>query len=142
MSNNRKTGRKIRPKAGSASGSRKQKRPSRGHIQTVSVLMDLLRMQPARKQVAPGTKLTLALSQDERKLILDDLMSCGLTDRQLRTLEMASKPELSMTLADWEDFGGWVAATGNHARDGSKLQRRADALSDRIQSLLDSYTDE
>jgi hypothetical protein len=95
-----------------------------------------------RKHIKPDTKLTLKLSENERQMILDDLMSTGLSERHLRALEIAPKPDLSMTLADWDDFGGWVASTANHAPDGSKLQRRADALSDRIQSLLESHTDE
>ena len=66
----------------------------------------------------------------------------GLSDAQAKALEKTKQPELSMTLADWDDFMGYVASASNHARDGSKLQRRADALSDRIQALLHKYTDE
>jgi len=87
-------------------------------------------------------KLRLQFSEDERRLILDDwTISMGLSDAQTKALEKAKKPELSMTLADWDDFMGYVASASNHARDGSKLQRRADALSDRIQALLDRCTE-
>ena len=77
----------------------------------------------------PGTKLAQALSEAERKLILDNWsISSGLTDEQLKVLAEAKKPGLRMSLADWEDFGGWGAATGNHAGSDSKLESRADAL--------------
>jgi hypothetical protein len=93
-------------------------------------------------RVLPGVKLRLRFSEDERRLILDDwTISMGLSDAQTKALEKAKKPELSMTLADWDDFVGYVASASNHARDGSKLQRRADALSDRIQLLLNTNTE-
>ena len=94
-------------------------------------------------RVLPGVKVRLRFSEDERRLILDDwTISMGLSDAQTKSLEKATQPELSMTLADWDDFMGYVASASNQARDGSKLQRRADALSDRIQELLKSHTEE
>ena len=91
----------------------------------------------------PGTRLSLALTRDERNLILHNWsVSGGLTDEQMKVIEESKEPELSMTLADWDDFMGYVASASNHARDGSKLRRRADALSDRIQALLYKHTDE
>ncbi|UCG42544.1 MAG: hypothetical protein JSU73_11865 [candidate division WOR-3 bacterium] len=96
-----------------------------------------------RKRVAAGTRLALALSRDERNLVLHNWsVSFGLTDEQLQDLKKAEKPELRLTLAEWEDFGGWVAGTANHARSGSRLRSRADRFSDRIQELLDSYKEE
>ncbi len=93
--------------------------------------------------MAAGTRLALALSRDERNLVLHNWsVSFGLTDEQLQALKKAEKPELRLTLAEWEDFGGWVAGTANHARSGSRLRSRADRFSDRIQELLDSYTEE
>ena len=103
-----------------------------------------LKSKPRRViRVLPGTKLQLRFSEDERRLILDDCtISMGLTDKQTKALEKAKQPELSMTLADWDDFMGYVASASNHARDGSRLQRRAEALADRVQELLDRHTDE
>ena len=88
-----------------------------------------------------GTKLALALSRDERNPILHNWsVSGGLTEEQLKALEKTEKSELSMTLVDWEDFSGWVAGTGNHARSGSSLRSRADHFFDRIQrQVLDPY---
>ena len=100
-------------------------------------------MRRQRKHVEPDAKLTLALSRDERNLVVNYWsVSMGLTDERLQGVKAAEKPELSMTLADWADFAGWVAATGNHARSGSSLRSRADRFFDRIQKLLDGHTDE
>jgi hypothetical protein len=109
----------------------------------LAVLFGLGRTSVRRKHIEPDTKLPLTLSEDERKLILNTWsISGGLTDTQLRALEIAPKPELRLTLGDWDELAGWVAATSNHARGGSRLQSRADALFDRIQDILDRYTDE
>lgn len=95
-----------------------------------------------RIRVARGAKLALKLSRDESNLILNCWsVAQGLTDEQLRAVREAELPGLSMTLSDWEEFGGWVAATGNHARSGSRLRSRADRLFDRIEKLLDSHTE-
>jgi len=111
-------------------------------LELAAVLRPLLAPR-RRKRVAPGTRLALALSRDERNLVLRNWdVSFGLTDGQLLALKKAEKPELRLTLAEWDDLGGAVASAANHARDGSRLQRRADAFSDRIQELLDSYTEE
>ena len=118
-------------------------RPSRADIETLGVMLDLLRKPAPLEQVAPGTRLALALTRDERNLILHNWsVSGGLTDAQLKVVQETKEPELSMTLADWEELGGWVAGTGNHARSGSSLRSRADRFFDRIQELLDRYRDE
>jgi len=133
-----KSGRKTR----GATGRARRSGLTRADIESFLALLDLASRPKGVVRVLPGTKLRLQFSDEERSLILGDLMSCGLTDRQLKALKKAKRPSLSMTLEYWEDFGGWVASAGNHARDGSRLQRRADALSDRIQELLDTYTGE
>jgi hypothetical protein len=130
-------------KARGATRSARQNGPTKADIKS---FVDLLVMRSKPRsviRVLPGTKLRLRFSEDERRLILDDVtISMGLSDAQTKALEKAKQPALSMTLVDWEDFGGYVASASNHARDGSKLQRRADALSDRIQVLLESFTEE
>jgi hypothetical protein len=140
--NERKTERKKR--GGKDKGVARRARregPTKADIESLLALIELQRRPRHVFHVLPGTQVRLRLSDDERRLILDDLMSCGLPDKQVKALERLKQPGLSMTLADWEDFGGWVASTGNHAREGSKLQRRADALSDRIQWLLDTHAE-
>jgi hypothetical protein len=143
MTNRKTGGKKGSRKARIPSGRGKHEGLSKADSELLAVLLGLGRTSLRRKHVAPGTKLPLTLSEEERKLILNTWsISGGLTDAQLRVLEIAPKPELRLTLGDWDELAGWVAATGNHARGGSRLESRADALYGRIQTLLDSHTDE
>ena len=143
MTERKTAGAKSGRKAKSASRRKREQGPTKADIKS---FVDLLVMRSKPRsviRVLPGTKLRLRFSEDERRLILDDCtIAMGLTDKQTKALEKANRPELSMTLADWEDFVGYVASASNHARDGSKLQRRADVLSDRVQALLESFTEE
>ena len=134
-----KSGRKVRATARRA----RREEPTKADIESYNDLVALESQPRGVIRVLPGAKLALRFSEDERRLILDDwTISMGLTEAQSKALNKAKRPELSMTLADWDDFMGYVASASNHARDGSKLQRRADALSDRIQALPYKYTDE
>ena len=143
MTSKKSSGDKRSRKARIPSGSSKHERLSKTELESLAVLFGLGRTSVRRKHIEPDTKLPLTLSEDERKLILSTWsISGGLTDTQLRALEIAPQPELRLTLGDWDDFAGWVAATSNHARGGTKLQKRACAFFGRIQELLDSYTDE
>jgi hypothetical protein len=135
-------GRKGGRKAKGSTKSATRKGPTKADIESYLDLVALENQPRGVIRVLPGTKLRLRFSEDERRLILDDwTISMGLSESQTKSLEKARQPELSMTLADWDDFMGYVASASNHARDGSKLQRRADALSDRIQALLYKHTD-
>jgi len=135
----KKRGRKVKIAPGSA----KQEEPTKADIESLAAPLALTHEHCPSKRVAPGTKLQLSFSEEERRLILDNgSVSSGLTDEQLKALAAAEKPELLLTLDDWEDFAGWVAATGNHARSGSRLRSRADALLDRIEALLESCGEE
>ena len=143
MTNKRSSGDKGSRKARIPSGNDKHERLSKTELESLAVLFGLGRTSVRRKHIEPDTKLPLTLNEDERKLILNTWsISGGLADAQLRALEIAPKPELRLTLGDWDDLAGWVAATSNHARGSSKLHVRACALFGRIQELLDSYTDE
>jgi hypothetical protein len=143
MTNKKQGGSKKGRKVRTPSESGKPERLSKTDLELLAVLFGLGRTSARREYIEPATRLPLTLSEDERKLILSTWsISGGLTDTQLRALEIAPKPELSLTLGDWDEFAGWVAATSNHARGGSRLQSRADALFDRIQGILDRYTDE
>ena len=143
MTESRSDGKKRGKKVKGAPRSTRREGPTKADIESYIDLVALESQPRGVIRVLPGVKLRLRFSEDERRLILDDwTISMGLTDAQTKSLEKAKKPELSMTLADWDDFMGYVASASNHARDGSKLQRRADALSDRIQALLESHTEE
>ena len=133
-----KSGRKAKP----APKKERERGPTKADIESYLDLVALESQPRGVIRVLPGVKLRLRFNEDERRLILDDwTISMGLSDKQTKALEKAKQPELSMTLADWDDFMGYVASASNHARDGSKLQRRADALSDRIQALLNRHTE-
>ena len=135
-------GKKSGCKAKAAPGSARERGPTKADIESFLELVALRSKPRCVIRVLPGTKLRLRFSEDERRLVLDNWsMAGGLSAKQLKALEKAKQPSLNMPLSDWEDFGGWVASTGNHAHDGSKLQRHADALSDRIQALLESHTE-
>jgi len=116
--------------------------PTKADIKSYLDLVALESQPRGVIRVLPGVKIRLQFSDDERRLILDDwTISMGLNEKQTKALEKAKRPELSLTLVEWEDFQGYVASASNYARDGSKLQRRADALSDRIQLLLNIHTE-
>ena len=51
-----------------------------------------------------------------------------------------SKP-LMMTLDELDDFGGYVAAEANHC-DERKKQKKLDGIFEKVQRLLEKYTDE
>jgi len=142
MTRSKADGKRRGKKAKGAAGGSRREGPTKADIASYNDLVALESQPRGVIRVLPGVKLRLRFSEDERRLILDDwTISMGLTDKQTKTLEKAKRPELSMTLADWDDFIGYVASASNHARDGSKLQRRADALSDRIQLLLNTNTE-
>ncbi|HTW90723.1 MAG TPA: hypothetical protein VMH22_03355 [bacterium] len=143
MTERKADGKKRGEKVTGAAKKARRERPTKADIESFLDLVALESKPRGVMRVLPGVKLRLQFSEDERRLILDDwTISMGLSDAQTKALKKAKQPGLSMTLADWDDFMGYVVSASNHARDGSKLQRRADALSDRIQSLLGSYTDE
>ncbi|MFH1923498.1 MAG: hypothetical protein ABIP48_26860 [Planctomycetota bacterium] len=95
---------------------------------------------PRRKiHVKPGTKVGLTLSEAERNLILG-LMRL---DEDYEEIVRETPPEkaIQLTLDEWDDFGGYIAAEANHNSD-KKLQKKLDAIFEKIQNLLETHTDE
>ena len=79
-----------------------------------------------RKEIKPGIKVGLKLTAAERKLIFNDLMS--LDDNYAQAIrETPRNRPVEFTLDEWEDFGGYVAAEANHAKD-KKLGKKLDTL--------------
>lgn len=95
---------------------------------------------PSKKQIQPGEKVPLKLTAAERKLILDDLMCLDQDSEQIIRDTPIGKPVM-MTLDDLDVFGCYIAAESNHCDDGKK-QKKLDAVFEKIQRLLDTYTDE
>lgn len=93
-----------------------------------------------KKQIQPGEKVPLKLTATERKLILKDLM-CLDEDYERIIREAPTGKPVMMTLDDLDDFGGYVAAESNHCGD-KKKEKRLDTVFEKIQRLLDTYTDE
>jgi hypothetical protein len=134
-------GKKVRKVRARPAGSRDEKPTVADVLALAAVLRPrLLPRHPQR--IAPGTRLALKLSRDERNLTLHTVACCGLGKEHVEVLEQSKEPELSMALADWDDFGGWVAGVGNHARSGSSLRSRADRFFDRIRQFVDSCAEE
>ena len=92
-----------------------------------------------RKYIKPGTKVGLKLTATERKLILEDLVTLDDNYAQVVRDTPADQP-VQFTLDDWEDFGGYIAATANHAKE-KKVEKKLDTIFDKIQKILDTHTD-
>ena len=95
---------------------------------------------PTRKHIEPGTKIGLKLTAAERKLILDDLMCLDDSYAEVIRDTPADQP-VEFTLDDWDGLGGFIAAEANHTED-SKAGKKLDAIFNKVQTILDTYTDE
>jgi pRiA4b ORF-3-like protein len=95
---------------------------------------------PWKKLVGPGEKVGLKLTAAERTLLLEELNCLPPEyERGIRSTE-TSKP-IMLTLDELDDLGGSVAAEANHIAD-KKLQKKLDTVFEKIQHLLETYTDE
>jgi len=102
----------------------------------------LVRQDRIRKPVLPGQEVPLTLSARERELILEHTFADDELTAPLRLAPTANKaPVHSFTLDDLEELAGYVAAEANHAKD-KKLQKELDRLFARMETVLESYTDE
>jgi hypothetical protein len=95
---------------------------------------------PTKKQIQPGEKVPFKLTATERKLVLEGLMCLDQEYEQIIRDTPAGKPVM-LTLDDLEDFRGYIAAEANHC-DDSKKQKKLDTVFEKIQSVMDRYTDE
>jgi hypothetical protein len=101
-----------------------------------------LRYDRIRQTVRPGEKVPLKLSNRECKLILEHTFADDDLTAPLRVVPASSKTSVyCFMLDDLEELMGYVAAEANHAKD-KKLQRELDRLFERMQAVLESYTDE
>ena len=94
---------------------------------------------PTRKHVRPGEKLPLKLVAAERKLVLEELMCVDQQIEQAVSDTPTDQPVM-MSLDDLDDLGGHIAAEANHCND-KKKQKTLDAIFEKIQGLLDKFTD-
>lgn len=92
-----------------------------------------------RKQIEPGGKVGLKLTAAERKLILD--LTC-LDDNYAQVIHDTPTAEpVPLSLDDWEELGDYIAAEANHTED-EKLGKKLELLFNKIQTILDTHTDE
>jgi hypothetical protein len=98
--------------------------------------------RPERKRIRPDEKLPLGLNDGERELILQRTFADHQLTRRLRIVPRASESgEYRFTLGELDDLADYVAAEANHSKD-KKLKKHLVRLFDRIQTVLESYTDE
>ena len=93
-----------------------------------------------KKQMKPGEKVGLTLTQAERMLLLNAMH--GLTEeiRDVMRATPTAQPVM-LTLDNLDDLEGHVAAEANQTKD-KKLRQRLDAISEKIQRHLDRHDDE
>lgn len=93
-----------------------------------------------RKHIQPDERVPLKLTATERTLILDKV---SYIDAKYEALirEAPDGGPLLMTLDDYDEFGGYIAAEANHCGD-KKLQKKLDAILGKVHAVLDNYTDE
>jgi len=94
---------------------------------------------PTKKHIRPGEKVPLKLTSTERKLILEGIHCVDQEYEQIVRDTPSGEPVL-MSLDALDDFGGYVAAEANHC-DDKKKQKKLDAIFQKIQDLLDKYSD-
>jgi hypothetical protein len=99
--------------------------------------------QPSeRKRIAADEKVPLELSERERELILKHTFADDDLTGRLRVVSIPGEPPLyRFTLDDLDELAGYVAAEANHATV-KKLEKELRQLYARIETVLDSYTDE
>ena len=83
----------------------------------------------------PDPKVPLALTEAERKLILDDLMYIEDEYTSVVRATPTDQP-VRFTMNDWVGVAGCIATTASHARD-KRLKKELDRIHARIRTLLE-----
>ena len=94
----------------------------------------------SKKHLQPGEKIGLKLTAAERNLVLESVM-CLDDEYEAAVRSTPSGKPVMMTLDEFEDFGGYIAFEANHT-DDKKLQKKLDAIFQKIQRILETHTDE
>lgn len=89
-------------------------------------------------RVTPEQKVRLKLTPAQRTLLVEALICLPKEYEQILQTTPATQPVM-LTLDELEDLGGYVAAEANHATD-SKLQKKLDAVFEKIERVLDTHT--
>ena len=95
-----------------------------------------------RKRIAPGTKLPLELTSQERELILNRSCAPDELTEQLKKVATSGKPAIARyTLAEWDELAGHAAAEANHTTN-RKARAQWQEIFDKIDALLTEFTGE
>lgn len=109
-------------------------------LEAIQPRLELPRKQPQR--IRPNEKVPLELSNRERELILEHTFAGDELTNRLRVVpKPGDHPVFRFTLDDLDELSGCIAAEANHAKN-EKLQRDLDRLFERIDEVLQSYTDQ
>lgn len=98
--------------------------------------------QKERMRIKSNETVPLELSERERALILTECFADESLTNRLRVVpKKGQRPVFRFTLDDMDELAGCVAFEANHAKN-KKLQKEWAQLCERIQAILDGYTDE
>ncbi len=95
-----------------------------------------------RIRIKPDETAPLELNERERELIEQHTFADEELTNRLRVVpKPGERPIFRFTLDDLDELAGFVAAEANHAKD-KKLRKELDQLYERIEAVLEGYTDE
>ena len=96
-----------------------------------------------RQRISPDNRVCLKLTDRERNLIIEEmLMLDPNTEKRLRLAPVEGEHlVLRLTLDDFEELQGNIAAVANHTKS-KRLKKELDAVWKRIQTIMDTYTDQ
>ena len=93
-----------------------------------------------KKIIGKNEKVGLRLTVAQRKLILEDPI-CIHKKLAEPIRNTASTAPVMLTLDEWEELAGYVAAEANHTPD-TKLRKKLNAVFAKIQEVLEAHPDE
>ncbi len=95
-----------------------------------------------RIRIGVDEKIPVPFSFEERDLILAETFIDRSMERAFRLAEVkGARVIVPLSLSDIEDLMGHIAATANHT-DDRKLERKLDAVWERLDKYEDRYEDE
>jgi hypothetical protein len=97
---------------------------------------------PRRKRVRPDERLPIELNERERELIVKHSFADDHLTRRLRLIpKPRAAPVYRYTLGEIDELSGCIAFHANH-ENNAKLRREWDRLFERLNAMLEQYTDE
>ena len=97
-----------------------------------------------RKRISPTDRVSLELTDRQRALIVEHTFAPDYLTDSIRPGPLAvgdKSPPVAFTLDEWEELHGYVAAEANHCNE-RKLERELYRICDRVQEILDTYSDQ